>query len=524
MAKFCTHCGAALEEGARFCVECGQRIEEEEAPATKPGTPVSPAPAAPAQPDAAPAAKKKSPLAAIVAAVAIVAVLAVVLFVKPGLLVERGEDDGAPKQETVEQEKPAKTEEPSPAKPTEKTPRGEPAPAPAAPVQVYSDEELAVIYLDAARALAAATPEEPWSEARVKLYDIDGDGVKELLAIDNQNMAMATGRIFTVDGRGEAEEIFRSDPVGLAGAGSCGFSLITYQGETYPVFTESNYDDPRAYEYLYLLVYRGGGLAKEHVLYTDEVYTDDYADVSSHYQFDGRDITVLEGERILRTREDLVSLFDNFDNTTGSMSRGAFLAMAGSEEPALMRQQRLCLERAYDGAAALVLRQGNEELFHASVTIGSNGISYSKQEGDRCTPAGTFHLLYYISDNDLGLLMPCRLIPQNGDTWICNPDSKFYNTLQFASDMSDADLKGAESMTKKFADGKSEYCLVFDYNGDGITTYSATPGAGSAIFIDGVGSGGTLDAGYGDIKMAAADMVRLLRLLDPACDPVVIIS
>ena len=55
---------------------------------------------------------------------------------------------------------------------------------------------------------------------------------------------------------------------------------------------------------------------------------------------------------------------------------------------------------------------------------------------------------------------------------------------------------------------------MFNYNGDGLQSSTAVSGKGSDIFIDGVGSKGSLTSGYGDIKIAANDMLKLLGYLD----------
>lgn len=163
--------------------------------------------------------------------------------------------------------------------------------------------------------------------------------------------------------------------------------------------------------------------------------------------------------------------------------------------------------------------------------IGSNGVSYNKREGDKCTPAGQFNLLYYITDeyhNRKYALdrtkMPGVLIPEAGDTWVCNPDSPYYNTLQNSAILTRDDMVDSENMKNKFANDYSAACLVFDYNGDGKSTRDVIPGLGSDIFIDGVGSRGNLKSGYGDIKITEDNMIELLSHLDIDLQPIVIIE
>ena len=71
--------------------------------------------------------------------------------------------------------------------------------------------------------------------------------------------------------------------------------------------------------------------------------------------------------------------------------------------------------------------------------------------------------------------------------------------------------------------GRSVAGIFFDYNGDGETAGSATPGNGAALFLDGVGSSGNLNSGYGDIKLRGEDMLQLLRQLEQTMNPLIII-
>lgn len=164
-----------------------------------------------------------------------------------------------------------------------------------------------------------------------------------------------------------------------------------------------------------------------------------------------------------------------------------------------------------------------QDIFSAPAYIGKNGISYNKVEGDRCTPAGEFNILYYLAvdenyDSRLNFHPVCR-----GDIWVFDPDSSRYNTLQVSGSNADWDSALTEDMYAKFTEGNSVACIMFDYNGDG----GLEPGVrnmGSDLFIDGVGPKGSIDNGYGDIKISAADMNRLLSYLDSSKHPKVVIS
>ncbi len=76
----------------------------------------------------------------------------------------------------------------------------------------------------------------------------------------------------------------------------------------------------------------------------------------------------------------------------------------------------------------------------------------------------------------------------------------------------------------KFSKGSSNACICFGFNGDGVSAYSATPYAGSALFIDGVGENGNMNSGYGDIKISGKDMTILLSYLCENDNPVITIK
>lgn len=150
--------------------------------------------------------------------------------------------------------------------------------------------------------------------------------------------------------------------------------------------------------------------------------------------------------------------------------------------------------------------------------LGKNGISYNKTEGDRCTPAGKYDLLYYIAIDPMDTALKFVQV-ESGDVWVCDPDSVSYNTLQSSSSAGDWDKAQTEDLYHKFSNNKSVACIMFSYNGDGLTNNSASYNGGSDIFIDGVGSNGNLTLGYGDIKITAYDMRMLLSYLNSDLHP-----
>lgn len=157
-----------------------------------------------------------------------------------------------------------------------------------------------------------------------------------------------------------------------------------------------------------------------------------------------------------------------------------------------------------------------------SARIGDNGISYNKREGDHCTPAGTFDVLFAFGIKDVTTNLEYVKL-SSGAVWVDDTSSKYYNTLQYSS-RSDRDWSSAEAAYEKFSGGASEACICFAFNGDCRSENSAVSGAGSAVFIDGVRDFSKVETGYGDIKISDADMRALLLLLDADKHPVIIIE
>ena len=202
------------------------------------------------------------------------------------------------------------------------------------------------------------------------------------------------------------------------------------------------------------------------------------------------------------------------------------VAEESAQELAVPEVQQEIVVSCSGSTALLTLMEWEDGLWvermRAQAHIGSNGISAQKQEGDRCTPAGTFDVLFCFSDQAQETDLPCVLV-RSGDVWVCDPDSCFYNTLQ-NENIPEKDWDSSENMYDKFTKNRSVACIYFAFNGDGQTARSAAYNGGSALFLDGVGSAGKMDSGYGDIKISAADMTALLGSLDAGKHPVITIS
>lgn len=166
-----------------------------------------------------------------------------------------------------------------------------------------------------------------------------------------------------------------------------------------------------------------------------------------------------------------------------------------------------------------------EKDLSTTAAIGANGLTTDKTEGDHMTPEGTFPICFAFSTKEKNTMLYSKIIKEDS-VWVCDPESIYYNTLQSKNDPYKdwADKGGAENMYPKFSKGSSNACICFGFNGDGLSAYSATPYAGSALFIDGVGENGNMNSGYGDIKISGKDMTILLSYLCENDNPVITIK
>ena len=172
-------------------------------------------------------------------------------------------------------------------------------------------------------------------------------------------------------------------------------------------------------------------------------------------------------------------------------------------------------------AATLTLYTWREGQWVTDMTcqawLGSNGVSTSKTEGDKCTPGGTFDILFYLAltEQESGLEF---YQVRSGDVWVEDSDSQYYNTIQNGS----GDWDESSDLYAHFSGGGSNACIAFSYNGDCRTPGTATPHAGSDIFIDGVRDS-ALVPNWGDVRISQTNMTRLLSLLEASRHPTITI-
>jgi L,D-peptidoglycan transpeptidase YkuD (ErfK/YbiS/YcfS/YnhG family) len=147
--------------------------------------------------------------------------------------------------------------------------------------------------------------------------------------------------------------------------------------------------------------------------------------------------------------------------------------------------------------------------------VGGRGVNPDKREGDRTTPAGAFgfdRTMYGIAANP-GVRYRYRKIVC-GDWWVEDPRSRYYNRFFHAP-------CGAEPPFARVSDDMSRsptayrHLAVIDYN-----MRPTVPGRGSGIFLHASTGRPTL----GCISLPVAQLLRVLRWLDPARRPMIAIG
>ena len=140
--------------------------------------------------------------------------------------------------------------------------------------------------------------------------------------------------------------------------------------------------------------------------------------------------------------------------------------------------------------------------FMFKCSVGKNGLSSKKREGDKTTPKGVFSLgkLYYRADRGKKPLtqIPTKIIKKNM-VWCDNPNNKYYNK--------ETTINTNTKYEKLFRSSSSyNYLIVINYNIKKIVPFK-----GSAIFIH-------LTEDYkktaGCIEKKKKDFLILIKLID----------
>ena len=146
--------------------------------------------------------------------------------------------------------------------------------------------------------------------------------------------------------------------------------------------------------------------------------------------------------------------------------------------------------------------------------IGRNGFAPpgEKREGDGRTPSGVFALsLAFGYDASADTRMPYRQALDD-DLWVDDPAAPDYN--RWVKKETTA-AQSYEYMRRP--DDLYKYGLVIEYNTDPVM-----PGRGSAIFLHLRDDAGSPTAGC--VAVSEADMLKILRWLDPTARPVIYLN
>lgn len=141
--------------------------------------------------------------------------------------------------------------------------------------------------------------------------------------------------------------------------------------------------------------------------------------------------------------------------------------------------------------------------------IGRAGFSADKHEGDLKTPAGMYGFgVMFGQRANPGVKFPYRQADSQS-VWVDDVNSPYYNTWQ-----ENAALSGEHLASSGYATAYA-YAVAIAYNVNPIVR-----GKGSAIFLHVSTGGGTA----GCVSIAEANLLQVLRWLDPAKSPVIVMG
>jgi L,D-peptidoglycan transpeptidase YkuD (ErfK/YbiS/YcfS/YnhG family) len=147
--------------------------------------------------------------------------------------------------------------------------------------------------------------------------------------------------------------------------------------------------------------------------------------------------------------------------------------------------------------------------------VGRNGLRRNRNEGDGTTPIGTFPIgaTMYGTASDPGVRFRYRRL-RCGDWWVEDPASPAYNTFQHVACGRRPPFKTPTPDMSKSPRAYRHLAIV-EFN-----MHPVVPGRGSGIFLHATTGGPT----NGCISLRVADLVRVLRWLDPAANPQIAIG
>lgn len=221
---------------------------------------------------------------------------------------------------------------------------------------------------------------------------------------------------------------------------------------------------------------------------------------------------------IEHNNSDVTSENSSSPNITSNSNSNSGVVGIGSTNAAKNSSQIVTVVSTGGSYGELVVwekdRLGNWiEVDRVAARLGQNGLKSASEvyEMDKCTPTGIYTLTeaFGINSNP-GSGVTYRQL-DGTEYWVDDENSQYYNTMQFG------DPNGRWSSAEKLTDypGYYNYSLVIDYN-----RWPVVPGKSSAIFIH-------CDMGiytYGCVAIPQQNLVNLLKRLDPAKNPVVILD
>jgi L,D-peptidoglycan transpeptidase YkuD (ErfK/YbiS/YcfS/YnhG family) len=147
--------------------------------------------------------------------------------------------------------------------------------------------------------------------------------------------------------------------------------------------------------------------------------------------------------------------------------------------------------------------------------LGQHGVSETRHEGDRTTPAGSFPVqrtMFGLAPNP-GVHYAYRRI-RCGDWWVEDPNSPYYNQFRHVRCGSKPPFRvTSEDMSR--SPTAYRYLAVIDFN-----THPIVRGRGSGIFLHHSTGRPTL----GCVSLPLAALVKTLRSLRPEDDPLIVIG
>ncbi len=142
--------------------------------------------------------------------------------------------------------------------------------------------------------------------------------------------------------------------------------------------------------------------------------------------------------------------------------------------------------------------------------LGRSGFSTNRHEGDGTTPAGMYGFgIMFGQKANPGVKFPYR-VADSQSVWVGDVTSPYYNTWQES-----ASLSGERLASPSYATAYA-YAAVIAFN----APPHVVPGKGSAIFLHVTTGGPTA----GCVAIPQADLLEVLRWLDPAKNPVIVMG